>query len=97
MKERILFNAISVKAKTPTELFFESQILKPALAKQQRLQKIHAAEPPPLAVNPDPVPKSNRKWVIPAIIFLFTVGALAIGYSNSNSNKNKDDHESQKI
>lgn len=94
MKERILFNAISVKAKTPTELFFESQILKPALAKQQRLQKIHAAEPPPLAVNPDPVPKGNRKWIIPTIIALLTAGVLFAGYISST--QNKDDLESQK-
>lgn len=95
MKERIIFNAISVKAKTPTELFFENQILKPAIAKQQRLKNTHAAEPPPLPVNPEPVPKSNRKWVIPTIIFLFTAGVLAIVYNNSI--KSKDDYERRKI
>ena len=95
MKETILFNAISVKAKTPTALFFENQILKPAIAKQQRLQNTHAAAPPPLTVNPVPVAKSNRKWVVPTVIFLFTAGVLFAGYINST--KNKDDHESQKI
>ena len=95
MKETILFNAISVKAKTPTELFFENQILKPAIAKQQRLQNTHAAAPPPLTVNPEPVPNSNRKWVVPTIIFLFTAGVLFAGYINSTSNK--EDHERRKI
>ena len=95
MKETIPLNAISVKAKTPTALFFENQILKPAIAKQQRLQNTHAAEPPPLPVNPEPVPKSNRKWVVPTIIFLFTAGVLIVGYINSTSNK--EDHERRKI
>ena len=49
----------------------------------------------PLPVNPVPVAKSNGKWVIPTIIFLFTAGVLIVGYINSTSNK--EDHERRKI
>ncbi len=61
----------------------------------QRNTPLSGSEPPPLTVNPEPVPKSNRKWVVPTIIFLFTAGVLFAGYINST--QNKDDHESQKI
>lgn len=61
----------------------------------QRNTPLSGAKPPPLPVNPDPVPKSNRKWVIPTIIALLTAGVLIVGYSNST--QNKDDLESRKI
>ena len=84
------FNAIVVRVKTPTELYFENQFLKPALLKQQRLQHINAIEKTQLTVNNNGVTKSNNSWAIPALIAVCTLGLLALGYSNMINNKDDD-------